>query len=296
MDNEIVVDVDNDAVDGILALSRDDNISKFVMMIKMLPPIFLRTRAFDLIHGMFRIFHIRGIYGFGAHVNCARYMLELFELTDNQYIRLTIRILSLYLVEFYHYSIDFQNRIVNILDKCINKIQNRQRLLEKIPKCFVRVRIISPDDNSVEYYMNDLVIKFIFKSVITDIVIRRYYPSIFLRLFVAINPNLISEVIVMYINNFRNFVCRSRLRHTIISIITPAVVGLLDDQRLNVAIFIDRADNHIYPIVIKLTQCGYNIPRLYRFIDDQLRSKVLPESLMNKVMLTKIYRHLSLFN
>ncbi len=192
-------------------------------------------------------------------INCAKHLIDVFKLTEKQYISVVQRILNTYLSNAIT-EIEYQHKIIDILDTVIARITDVQPLREKIPACFLYLRITNHD---VVYCKRDIVIMHIVRRFNDKVVILdKNYSHIYLGVTIASNPSLINSALDTYIRYFRT---RS-LISAIVDLIEPGIIKYINEQNLNSILSSYMFDPVLYDIVVKLANIGYNMPALYRVV------------------------------
>ncbi len=247
-----------------------DDVNKMAELIQAQPSSFLRAHASYIVAQLFKwpYDYVRKTYDRSSYLKCAKYMLILFTFTDDQYIYIALRVLNIYL-----YSdkpdVDYQNKIIDILRTCIGHIKNRNKMLSRIPRCFNNIR---PQYRTVDHCINDSVIMYCIELIGDPVVIHyRVHIGIFLEVIVECNPTQLTRIIAVFIEDPCGYQ-RKHHERTVVNLITPMNCRLIDDNVLNNVIFENIENNTMYPVIVKLMQCGYNMPKLYRYVRDRMQA------------------------
>ncbi len=262
-----------------------DNVAKFVELLRAQQP-FSQTHASYIIHQLFKwpYNHVTQKYDILSHVNCAKYMLDIFTFTNEQYTSIVLHSMNTYMVSDKP-DVEYQMKVINIMQTCIEAITSHSRLHSLIPRYF---NGIQTKYRNIDHCTADIVIMYCIELVDTNVSTNyRRYPYVFTAMMSIIKPSLITDMIISFVKDSRQ--CRGPYsEHTAINLITPECIRWIDNTALNRAIFDNITKPLVYPIVQKLALCGYNI------IELSLQMKYMPS--YGRIQKTKVCRLLENFD
>lgn len=280
--------------EGIIAKLITDDVNKMAELIQDFPQTWVRTHASYIVNQLFKwpYDYVRRTYDRPSYPNCAKYMLILFTFTDDQYVNVILRVLNIYMYSDTP-SVDYQNKIIDILQTCVGKMKRQGPLYEKIPRCFNNIR---PEHRTVDHCINDIVIMYTLELCNARYALySRNYPPIFLKVISVLRPNIITNIIIEFIETNSNY-RKNHHQHDIGGIITPVNCCLIYNDALNKTIFDHIEHSSVYPIVVKLMRCGYNMPNLYRYVRDRIQEIDAHTDDINGYTRTQVWKLLQNFD